>query len=78
MKKTVCRIFWMIGMVSVSFIPDSLYAHEIPISELNIISEKSMMHLELLINTHEIKFMGEMDENENGKIESRELEKCIL
>jgi len=75
MKKNTFRFLWIIGIVSVFFISGNVDAHEIPISELSITSDGSKMHLELLINTHEINFMEEVDENENGTIESEELEK---
>jgi len=74
MKKIGIRFFGIVGIVIIFFLPVIVGAHEIPISELNIVSDGSKMHLELVVNAHELKFMEEVDENNNGKIESDEVE----
>lgn len=62
-------------LIILSLFIGSATAHDLHISKVNIVSGDSKMHLELTINAHELKFMEEVDQNNDGKIDRAEFEK---
>lgn len=49
-------------------------AHTIPVSEIYIVPDRAEVHLELTINSFELSFLSEIDENHNGFIDESEME----
>lgn len=49
-------------------------AHDIPISELRMVPDDSQIHMELRLNIFEFRFISEIDNNKNRRIEKEEFE----
>lgn len=49
------------------------FAHTIPISVIHILPDKKEVHLQLTINSFELNFLSELDQNHNGYIDLKEL-----
>jgi hypothetical protein len=49
-------------------------AHDLPISYLTMVPDADYLHLELTVNSSELSFFGELDQNEDGRLDVAELE----
>ena len=67
---TIMGVLVIIGLIQI----EEGNAHELPISDINIVESDSKIHLELKLNAFELAFLSEMDTNENNKIDKKEFE----
>lgn len=62
-------IFGMWGCLNIS-----VYAHDIPISTIHIIPDQNEVHLQLTMNSFELTFLSEVDQDHNGYMDGNELD----
>src|SRR3972149_2927313 len=48
-------------------------AHDLPISGMRMVADEQFLHVELMLNSGELVFVGELDRNKNGRLEVAEV-----
>lgn len=70
-----CKGFlWVLAGLMLGTLNSISYAHDIPISTIHIVPDNNEVHLQLVINSFELSFLSEVDQNHNGYVDPEELE----
>lgn len=72
MFKVSNGFLWITEVMILCFLCSVTDAHDLHISEITVVPDKSQMHVELKFNAFELRFISELDQNANGQIEKGE------
>lgn len=69
------NVFKIIGIILLfNTINNKVYSHDIPLSEIYIVTDNKELHLELFINLFDLNLFPEVDQDHNGVIEYEEFD----